>query len=231
MSWQAFEAIRDHSESRGAARTVGFVLASYADEHGGNIFPSLDTIGRKAKVARKTAVDARRWFLDSGEAVQEGERRSGTPSMSLAPLIARGSVRERVQPVHPDEKGGFSHSTPGVQPVHPGGSIYADLSSARKPEPEVKPSVRSSNKSSVDQSPFLQQNSEQRAPATAQAAREEQQRPHVAAALAHDGELGEILDSWKRELPRLSGPKVDKAYKAIADLESQRDSLALAGIA
>ena len=83
MSWQAFEAVRDHSEATGATRTVAFILASYANANGGDVFPSIETIRRgtgarpvknskgrqelKGGATAKTVIDAR--------AVAGGERR------------------------------------------------------------------------------------------------------------------------------------------------------------
>lgn len=98
MSYQASEAVRDHSRSRGAARTVGFVLATYADKYGRNIFVGLDRIMAEAKVNRKSAVDGRRWFLENGEA-ELVDRPDGKPLMrgrvrvmSMAPLLERAAA-------------------------------------------------------------------------------------------------------------------------------------------
>lgn len=103
MSWQAMEAIRDHSESRGAARTIGFVLASYADKYGNGIFVSLDRLCEEAKVARKTAVDGRAWFIERGEA-ELVDRPDGRPLlrgrtrvMSLAPLLRAAQDAEAAE--------------------------------------------------------------------------------------------------------------------------------------
>lgn len=97
------EAVRDHSESRGAARTVGFVLASYADKYGNRIYVGLDRIMAEAKVNRKSAVDGRRWFLENGEA-ELTERPDGKPLMrgrvrvmSMAPLLERARVAEAAE--------------------------------------------------------------------------------------------------------------------------------------
>ena len=89
MSWQATEAVRDYSTSRGAVRTCGLVMATYADKIGENCHPSLSTIERGAGVTRETAAAARRWFIDHGEAIVTGRCRSGTPILSLRPLVER----------------------------------------------------------------------------------------------------------------------------------------------
>lgn len=104
------EAIRDHSAARGATRTVGFVLASYAAADGGSVYPSIETIrkgtgrrvgpdGKKAGgVTRKTVVDARRWFVEHGEAIIVGTRPSHTgtpvPVLDFSPLLREGSLSE-----------------------------------------------------------------------------------------------------------------------------------------
>jgi hypothetical protein len=127
MSWQAFEAVRDFSDARGATRTVALVLASYGDEAGENVFPGLRTICGKAKVTRKTAVDARRWLIENGKVELRGHRRSGTPMLSFAPLIEkwRGSLSEP-----PDE--------PPVRSANGRGSLPPNPGSASAPEPEKK---------------------------------------------------------------------------------------------
>lgn len=95
MSWQAGNAVRDHSESRGATRTVALVLASYADQDGGGVYPSLSTIAAGAKVRRHTAAEARRRLIESGEVAVIGWRSSrtgsSTPILSFAPLMMKGT--------------------------------------------------------------------------------------------------------------------------------------------
>jgi hypothetical protein len=119
MSWQAVQAVRDHSQARGATLTVGLILASYADPAGGGVFPSLELLEEKAKVVRRTAIAARRWFVDHGEAEVEGTRPTGAPILSFAPLIALSGGCTHYTP-----RGGLS--TPlarlaGGGPTAPGG--------------------------------------------------------------------------------------------------------------
>jgi hypothetical protein len=118
MSWQAFEALRDHSASKGATRTVGFVLASHADKWGENIFVSLDRVMAEAKVGRKSAVDGRRWFIEHGEA-EPVDRPDGVALMrgrvrvlSMRPLLERAREAEAAEgsDSEPLDKG--SHSEP-----------------------------------------------------------------------------------------------------------------------
>lgn len=106
------EAIRDQSAATGMTRTVGFVLASYANALGGDVFPSIETVrlgtgarpvrnskGRKelrGGATAKTVVEARRWFVDHGEAIIVGTRPSHTgtpvPILDFSPLLRKGSL-------------------------------------------------------------------------------------------------------------------------------------------
>jgi hypothetical protein len=133
VSWQAFQAIRDHSESRGAKRTVGFVLASHADKRGDNVRPGLDKICAGAKVTRKTAVDARRWFVEHGEAEIVGYWPSRTPNpipiLSFAPLIAKGSPSELARLAEQTLKGSLDAGK---------GSLAPAKGSLGQPEPKGK---------------------------------------------------------------------------------------------
>lgn len=76
--YAVFKAVRDRSRARGAARTILFVLATYADRSGGRIHPSLDTIEKGAACARDTAVKGLRRLEELGEIERVGRRPSGT---------------------------------------------------------------------------------------------------------------------------------------------------------
>jgi hypothetical protein len=91
--YAVFKAVRDHSRARGAARTILFVLATYADRSGGRIHPSLDTICKGAACARKTAVDGLRQLQELGEIERVGRRPSGTWEYRIT-LSLDGSVSE-----------------------------------------------------------------------------------------------------------------------------------------
>lgn len=120
MSWQAVELVRDSSRSTGATRLVGMVLASYANDHDGSgpyggIFPSIDAIRRgtgarkdaegklKGGATRRTAIDARRWFVANGEAEIVGSKPSRTgstiPVLSFTPLLARAKEESETDEV------------------------------------------------------------------------------------------------------------------------------------
>jgi hypothetical protein len=92
------EAIRDHSKATGATRTVGFVLASYADKDGGGVYPGLTAICKGAGVGKKAAIDGRRWYLENGEAILVGTKpsRTGTPipELDFSPLLRKGAEGE-----------------------------------------------------------------------------------------------------------------------------------------
>jgi hypothetical protein len=154
VSWQAVEAVRDHSESRGAARTVGFVLASHADKYGNNIFIGLDRIMVEAKVGRKSAVDGRRWFLENGEA-ELTDRPDGQPlmkgrvrMMSMAPLIERAKAAAETaegsesEPLakgsesEPQPKEGSPSESTGVRSGAQGVRSAPSISSVSAPETE-----------------------------------------------------------------------------------------------
>jgi hypothetical protein len=120
MSWQAFEAMRDHSKSRGATRAIGFVLASYANKHGGDVYPGLTAICKGAKVGKKTAIDGRRWFVSNGEAFIIGTKQSHTgtpiPILDFSPLLQKGSesaplATDEGSPGDPFELEGFDQRT------------------------------------------------------------------------------------------------------------------------
>ncbi len=141
---------REHSKARGAARTVGFVLASYADKWGNGIWVSLDRLMREANVNRKSAVDGRHWHLKNGEA-ELTDRPDGEPLMkgrvrvmSMAPLRERaeaakadleGSESELLfqgsesEPQQEDgsvgEPSGVRSDRPGVRSAPPSGSVGA----------------------------------------------------------------------------------------------------------
>lgn len=114
MSWQVMEAVRDHSESRGATRTVAFVLASYADQWGNDIFISLDRLMKEAKVGRKAAVDGRRWLVDNDEA-ELVDRPDGQPKkrgrvrvMSMRPLMDHAHRRAEEAAGEEEDEGSLS---------------------------------------------------------------------------------------------------------------------------
>lgn len=158
MSWQAVQALRDHSRSSGQTRTVGFVLASYADKDGGGVFPSIDTIRRgtgarkvdgklKGGATRKTVVDARRWFIDNGEAIITGSKMSHTgspvPILDFRPLLdrAKGSPSEPLDlegsESEPLPWEGFGEQTPRVRPEDPS-RVRSELNKGSPSEPEPK---------------------------------------------------------------------------------------------
>lgn len=149
-------AMREHSRSRGATRTIGFVLASYADKYGHGVYVGLDRLCKEAKVARKTAVDGRRWFIDNGEA-EWMERPDGKPLMqgrtqklSFAPLLdrARGSVDEPLgrgstsEPLakrgSSDELGGVHSGAPGVHSATPRGSVSEPELGSKEEETNIE---------------------------------------------------------------------------------------------
>jgi Helix-turn-helix domain len=138
MSFQATDAVRDHSKSRGATRTVAFVLATYADKFGKGVYPSIATIAKQAKVTRKTAVDARRWLIDSGEVEVEKWRatrtKSPSPEISFAPLIAKGSPSEPF-----DSEGCDEPTLKGSPSDHQGFAEDPSKGSPSEPEPSSKP--------------------------------------------------------------------------------------------
>lgn len=86
MSYQASEAVRDHSQSKGATRTVAFMLATYAGDNGEEVYPSITTICKLAKVSRKTAVAALCWLVEHGEIERVGKRKRGNVEYSMRPL-------------------------------------------------------------------------------------------------------------------------------------------------
>jgi hypothetical protein len=157
------EAIRDHSESRGAARTVGFVLASYADKYGNGIYVGLDRIMAEAKVNRKSAVDGRRFFLENGEA-ELVDRPDDKPLMkgrvrvmSMAPLMERARAAEAKEgaateplstgaPTEPQQKegapselSGVRSERRGVRSVPPSGSPSEPDTEGSRTETELEP--------------------------------------------------------------------------------------------
>ena len=243
MSWQAFEAIRDHSKSRGATRTVGFVLASYANAEGGSVFPSLNTIrrgtgarpqrNRKGKLeltggaGKKTVVDARRWFVDNGEAIITGTRPSHTgapvPVLDFSPLLAKGSMGQpsKGSTDEPSKPEGFDGDPPNGS-LSELSRVRSDTAegSASEPESSVSSSVNSSDKSSVDQSPFSTENHSQ-LPAldAAQATSAQQRRQQVEAA-----EKRRQLEILLSQRPRKSGDLLSATERCI---ESLRDELGI----
>lgn len=98
MSWQACEAVRDRSLARGARKSVLFTAACYADESGGNVFPSFDTLMAGAGVARDTVAQALQEAEDRGEIERSGRRRSGTIIYTFAPLVD-GHVSSVTEPI------------------------------------------------------------------------------------------------------------------------------------
>ena len=70
-------AVRDRSRAMGTARAVLFVLATYADALGGNVFPSTMTIANGAGLARSTAITALHKLELLGEIERVGTRGRG----------------------------------------------------------------------------------------------------------------------------------------------------------
>jgi hypothetical protein len=157
MSWQVSEAMRDHSEACGATLNCGFVWATYASADGSGVYPGLTTVMRQAKVSKKTAIKARRWFIDNGEAVITGSKPSHTgtpiPVLDFGPLLLR--AKGGASPPSDGAKGG--PSTPfaseggmddplRVEPVHPRrGEPGAPKGVASTPEPERNANTESEN--------------------------------------------------------------------------------------
>lgn len=159
MSWQASEAVRDYSQSKGATRTVAFVLATYADKYGNDIFIALDRLMKEARVGRKAAVDGRRWLVDNGEA-ELVDRPDGKPKMrgrvrvmSMAPLMAcarrakeaaeqeadEGSLTEPIDegfPTEPHPNEGSPTEPIGVRSGAQGVRSAPSIGSVSEPESE-----------------------------------------------------------------------------------------------
>jgi hypothetical protein len=205
VSWQAVETFRDRSQSRGATRTVGFVLASYADKFGGSVYPSLATIEAKAHVGRKAAVDARRWLIESGEAEVVGQRRSGTPELSLAPLF-------RGLPSEPPGQKGVSSANQGGSIQSAGGSLRTGQSSPSEPEPEVETEKESENETKQIGPSF---------PETENSNSSSSEAAGTRRALREREELTAELDRLRVQLPSTTAPLREQTMRSIATLEAQ----------
>lgn len=126
------EAMRDYSEASGAILTCGFVFATYASADGSGVYPSLTTVMSQAKVSKPTAIRARRWFVDHGEAVITGTKPSHTgtpvPVLDFGPLLLRAKGQAsspsdaKGNPSSPFAEEGSPELTHGVVPVDPQGS-------------------------------------------------------------------------------------------------------------
>jgi hypothetical protein len=196
MSWQAVDAVRDHSETRGAARNVAFVMATYADKHGDGVYPSIATIAKQAKVTRKTAIDARRLLIESGEVEvtrwRETRTKSPSPEVSFAPLIAKGSPSEPLLS-EPLDGEGFDDPTLKGSPGEPQG--FAEdppKGSPSEPEPPVEPSSKSPEEAAA------------------------------AAAASPDGDLEQLVSRiygmWKAEVfPDENKPLTDARRRVVVD--------------
>jgi hypothetical protein len=216
LSWQAFQAVRDHSESRGATRTVGLVLASYAQPDGGSVHPSIKTIAEKAKVSRSTAIEARRWFLDHGEAEQVGTHPTATgspiPDLSFRPLLQKG----------PDS-GPFEGEGSGQRTLKgPGSEQKGPLSEQKGPDSGPEPKGNQSTKTTSPPPPEGEKTDSHSLEAKRRGRAEQRQVE----------EREQELEALRAQLPRLAGARHAQTERAIASLEAEakRDDLSdLAG--
>lgn len=78
MSWQATAWVAEYSEARAGARCLMFALANHADEHGGNVWASVDTLGHEARLSRRGTQDALRRLERDGEIKALGKSQFGT---------------------------------------------------------------------------------------------------------------------------------------------------------
>jgi hypothetical protein len=85
--YAVFRAVRDHSQARGAARTILFVLATYADRSGGGIYPSYDTIEKGAFCTRDTVAKSLQRLVELGEIEKVRQRPSGTWEYRITLLL------------------------------------------------------------------------------------------------------------------------------------------------
>lgn len=154
MSWQVTEVFRDYSNSRGAIRTVGFVFASYASADGGGVYPGLATIARQAKVSKKTAIRARRWFVANGEAIITGTKPShtGTPTpvLDFGPLLLKSkggaSSPSKGDETSPSSSEGGTQGPARGNPGHPPRVNSVPLEGVEStPEPEGNANTKSEN--------------------------------------------------------------------------------------
>lgn len=142
VSVKALTAAWEDSQARGAPLLVLLALADWAD-HGGRCYPSYHQIARKARVSRRTAVDAIQELVQLGELAlvprghqpgrfdDEGPRPARVQRRNLYQILLMKPRREVGQPLHqhPRELGQLSHHLgatawpgevdPVVQPPHP----------------------------------------------------------------------------------------------------------------
>jgi DNA-binding PadR family transcriptional regulator len=69
MSYQAVEAVLQHSRSKGSARLVLLAIAWKADKEGKNSYPSIQTIMSHANVTEKSVYNALHQLIELGELV------------------------------------------------------------------------------------------------------------------------------------------------------------------
>lgn len=106
---------------------VLLVLADHARDDGTGAYPSVDTIGRKARLSRRGVFDALARLKDAGVIEADGTGPNGTVSYRV--LMAEG-----VQPLHPcSDSTRAVTSTRGCSQQHQGGAGTA-------PKPSVEPS-------------------------------------------------------------------------------------------
>jgi hypothetical protein len=117
VSWQAVEAVREHSRATHSARLIALCLASHAHADGSNAFLSITTLQREAKLAnRSTVVNGLRRLRELGEVEQTDTRPSGTPVYKLT------------LPIEGSSKTGPAASPENELPTYLGGPLSAPTS-------------------------------------------------------------------------------------------------------
>lgn len=111
-----------------SAKMVLLVIADHADDQGGNAWPSISTIARKASVSDRQAQRLVQSLVKSGLVVVEGQA---------------GGTREMRDDRRPNR---YTLTIDGVTPMSPGGVVRGDIGDAHGVTPmSPKPSLEPSN--------------------------------------------------------------------------------------
>lgn len=144
MSFKVVSWVLEHSNAKGNDRMALLIFAEKADPDGSDAFPSADRIAYEGRMARSTAIEARKRLVAEGRLIPDGEDPwgKGIPNFRVRMDVAAEGPPPKL-PVR--DKGGGRlydpHASEGGPASEAGGSESPELGGPIPgPEPPMEPS-------------------------------------------------------------------------------------------